>query len=378
MKRNYLIPIMFLMLALSCTGKSGNVANMTADTHAKDTATHTVTMLFAGDLMQHGPQIRAAKTANGYDYSDVFARVKPEISAADIAVANFEVTLAGEPYSGYPQFSAPDDYLRASIDAGFDVFTTANNHCCDTRAKGLRRTIDMMDSLKAGHLGTYKSAKEREHQTPYIIEKNGIRICLLSFTYGTNGIPVPSPFVVNLIDTVQIARDVAKAKAAKADVIIALPHWGIEYQQLPNKEQVALADWMLRHGIDHVIGGHPHVIQPFEQREINGTKHLVAYSLGNYVSNQSKPNTDGGAMVKIRLTKKAGKTQLTECGYMLHWVSRPVVSGRKNYRIYPVSYPDTDMNAQEKSLRSRFIELTHRLLDKHNKNVGEAKPTKKQ
>ena len=136
MKRNYLIPTMFLMLALSCTGKSGNVANMTADTHAKDTATHAVTMLFAGDLMQHGPQIRAAKTANGYDYSDVFARVKPEISAADIAVANFEVTLAGEPYSGYPQFSAPDDYLRASIDAGFDVFTTANNHCCDTRAKG--------------------------------------------------------------------------------------------------------------------------------------------------------------------------------------------------------------------------------------------------
>lgn len=370
MKKNLLLPIIFLGLTLSCTGKNG-AGKLVTPTTVEDTTTHEVTLLFAGDLMQHGPQIRAAKTATGYDYTDVFARVKPEISKADLAIANFEVTLAGEPYRGYPQFSAPDDYLRAAIDAGFDIFTTANNHCCDTHAKGLGRTIKMMDSLKVHHLGTYVNAQAREAQYPFMIEKNGIKICLLSVTYATNGIPVPSPYVVNMIDTVQIAKDIQKAKAQKPDVIIALPHWGIEYAQVPSKEQTSLVDWMLAHGIDHVIGGHPHVIQPFEVREYKKGKHLVVYSLGNYVSNQSKPNTDGGAMVRMTIQKRAGETQMKDCGYTLHWVSRPVVSGRKNYRIYPIGYPTDDMNSQEKSLRQRFVDLTNKLFEKYNKGIKE-------
>ena len=358
------------MLMLSCTGGGQNQAK--AQEEPVDTMPKTVTLLIAGDLMQHGPQVHAALQADGtYDYSDVFARVKPEISRADIAIANFEVTLAGPPYKGYPTFSAPDEYLQASIDAGFDVLTTCNNHSCDTREKGLGRTIEKMEETGIQHLGTYRNQAERDSLYPFIIEKNDIRIAILNFTYGTNGIPVPKPYIVNTIDTLQIAADIQKAKALHPDVIIALPHWGIEYAQLPSTEQKQLVDWLLQKGVDHIIGGHPHVVQPFEVRTINNENHLVAYSLGNYVSNQSKPNTDGGAMINITLTKQNGHTWLTDCSYSLTWVSRPVVSGNKNYRIYPVGWDTSEMNAQELSLRQRFIDNTHALFDKHNKGIAE-------
>ena len=375
MKRNHLKPLLLLPLfmAIGCTGNAQNSGQGSeGDSLAIDTVEHHVTLLFAGDLMQHDGQIKAARMADGtYNYDDVFARVKDEISEADLAIANFEVTLGGPPYKGYPQFCAPDEYLQASIDAGFDILLTSNNHCVDTRERGLRRTIDMMDSLHVPHLGTYKNAEERERQYPFIIERDGIRICLLNFTYGTNGIPVPAPFVVNMEDTVEIARDLAKARSLNPDVIIAFPHWGIEYVQQPNKQQRALVAWLLAHGVDHVIGGHPHVVQPFEVEQRADGKHLVVYSLGNYVSNMTKPNTDGGAMVRMTLTKKGGKTEMTDCDYSLVWVSRPPTSGKKNFRIFPLSYPTDEMNAAERSLRQRFINTTGTMLEKYNKGIKE-------
>lgn len=359
------------LIICSCAQNNGSRVQA-QNTTPEDTTTRQVTLLFAGDLMQHDGQIKAARTADGYDYTDVFARVKPEVSRYDIAVANFEVTLAGPPYKGYPCFSAPDEYLRAIIDAGFDVMLTSNNHSCDTRAKGLERTIVMMDSLKMPHLGTYRHQKEREQNYPFIIERNGIRIAMLNFTYGTNGIPVPPPYIVNLEDTVQIAKDIIAAKKKDADVIIAFPHWGIEYASLPSNAQRKLTQWMLNKGVDHVIGGHPHVVQPFEVNEDNkGNKHLTVYSLGNYVSNMTKPHTDGGAMVTMTLTKKNGKTAMTDCDYSLFWVSRPLTSGRKNFRIYPAGWTTDEMNAAERSLRERYLSLTRTLFEKHNKGIKE-------
>ncbi len=359
------------LIICSCAQNNGSRVQA-QNTTPEDTTTRQVTLLFAGDLMQHDGQIKAARTADGYDYTDVFARVKPEVSRYDIAVANFEVTLAGPPYKGYPCFSAPDEYLRAIIDAGFDVMLTSNNHSCDTRAKGLERTIVMMDSLKMPHLGTYRHQKEREQNYPFIIERNGIRIAMLNFTYGTNGIPVPPPYIVNLEDTAQIAKDITAAKKKDADVIIAFPHWGIEYASLPSNAQRKLTQWMLNKGVDHVIGGHPHVVQPFEVSEDNkGNKHLTVYSLGNYVSNMTKPHTDGGAMVTMTLTKKNGKTAMTDCDYSLFWVSRPLTSGRKNFRIYPAGWTTDEMNAAERSLRERYLSLTRTLFEKHNKGIKE-------
>lgn len=330
-----------------------------------------LSLLIAGDLMQHMPQIKSARQSDGsYDYGECFAGIKAEVERADVAIANFETTLAGQPYSGYPQFSAPDDFLSAVQSAGFDIMLTANNHCVDTRRKGLERTLNMMDSLGMAHLGTYRTLDERQEHYPFLLEKNGLRIVLLNFTYDTNGIPVPQPCHVNLMDTLEIAVDLDKARQMKPDAIIALPHWGIEYQTLPSKEQREMAAWLLGHGVDHIIGGHPHVAQPLELR--NDGRNLVAWSMGNLVSNQSKPNTYGGYMVRLDITKSGLQTTLSDCYYTLYWVSRPPDNGyRHTYRILPIDYPDSLLTTTEKTLRSAIRQNMRQLLKEHGK--GEIK-----
>ena len=357
----------FCTLTLSCTGNSPFNSRASEGTDA-DTIPQEqhLSVLIAGDLMQHEPQIKAAHRADGtYNYDECFKRVQAEIERADVAIANFEVTLGGPPYRGYPQFSAPDDYLRACMKAGFDIMLSANNHCLDTHQRGLERTIQVMDSLGVPHLGTYRNPQEREQQYPFLLEQNGIRVVLLNFTYGTNGLKVKEPNVVNYIDTLEIANDIAKAKRMNPDVIIAIPHWGIEYQTLPSAEQRHLAQWLLDHGCDHVIGGHPHVAQPLEL--ING-RNLVAYSLGNFISNQAKPNTYGGYMVRMELTKRDSVTTLSDCGYTIYWVSRPADSGNKhNYRVLPIDEPDSVLTAVERQKRNTIRAAMRQLFQKHNK-----------
>ena len=331
-----------------------------------------LSILVAGDLMQHMPQIKAARKPGGsYNYDECFAAIKDEVERADVAIANFETTLAGPPYSGYPQFSAPDEFLRGVVSAGFDVLLTANNHCVDTRRKGLVRTLEMMDSMGVAHLGTYRDSEERERHYPFLLEKNGLRVVLLNFTYDTNGIPVPSPCVVNMLDTAEIAADLRKAREMEPDVIIALPHWGVEYQTLPSKEQKELAQWMLANGVDHIVGGHPHVAQPIEL-SADG-RNLVAWSMGNLVSNQSKPNTYGGYIVRLDLEKRDSITCLTDCSYTLHWVSRPPDNGyRHQHRILPIDYPDSLLTATEQRQRSAIRTSMRRLMKEHGKgNIRE-------
>lgn len=340
-----------------------------------DSSMH-ITMLVVGDLMQHDAQIHAAKRANGaYDYSSYFEWVKPEIERADVAVANLEVTLGGKPYKGYPQFSAPDEYLCAIKEAGFDLLFTANNHSCDRGINGIRRTIQMCDSLGIPHLGTYVDSLAKASAYPYLLEKNGFRLAILEFTYGTNGLKVPSPTIVNLIDTSQIIIDIEKAKTYSPDLILAFPHWGIEYETFPRKSTMVLAQWLFDHGVDHVIGGHPHVIQPIELRQdsLQGEQHLVAYSLGNFISDQSSLPKYGGMMLRLEISKEgpSQKAAITECGYCLTFVSRPAWSGKKNYRVYPVSISDSLLNSIEKKKRDDYVKLARELFLKHNIGVSE-------
>ena len=217
--------------------------------------------------MQHRAQIDAARTSDGkYDYSPCFSLVKEEISRADIAIGNLEVTLGGKPYQGYPTFSAPDEYLQAIKDAEFDVLLTANNHCLDRGKTGLERTITQIESFSIPYAGTYRNAIERKQLYPLFIRKKGFCIAILNYTYGTNGIKVSAPNIVNYIDKKTILKDIHSAQAVRPDAIIACMHWGEEYQSLPNREQCELADWLLKQGVTHIIGSHPHVIQPMELR----------------------------------------------------------------------------------------------------------------
>ena len=160
----YIILLLVQLLTASAYAFDGSArcSPEPSDTTAMWPVRRHLSLLISGDLMQHMPQIKAALLPDGsYNYDECFAGIKAEVERADVAIANFETTLAGQPYSGYPQFSAPDDFLSAVQSAGFDIMLTANNHCVDTRRKGLERTLNMMDSLGLAHLGTYRTLYER-------------------------------------------------------------------------------------------------------------------------------------------------------------------------------------------------------------------------
>ena len=377
MRKFFLYSMLAAVILVSCSAKTGQGSHSPTELQDSDTV-RCLTLLFAGDMMQHAGQIKAAALADGsYDYSECFAYVKDQIEAADLAIANLEVTLGGAPYKGYPQFCAPDEFALAIKDAGFDILTTSNNHCCDTGSRGLGRTLRILDSMDIPSLGTYRDSRDRQKRYPLLVEKNGIRLALLACTYGTNGLPVPSPYIVNLIDTVQLKQDIAKAKAMQPDVIIAFIHWGVEYVLRPVNSQQRQADWLLAHGVDHVIGGHPHVVQPMEMRtDSNGKKHLVVWSLGNYISNMTKDTTFGGLMVTLRLEKRMVNGQWSmannpDASYSLIWTTRPPISGHKTHRVYPIGIADSMLNAKERQMRDFFAKTARSLFDKYNLNIIE-------
>jgi poly-gamma-glutamate synthesis protein (capsule biosynthesis protein) len=299
-----------------------------------------LTLLFAGDAMQHQSQINSARRGSIYDYSSCFKYLEEDIAGADVAVVNLEVTLGGKPYTGYPAFSAPDEYAVALKEIGFDVFLTSNNHCLDRRRKGLERTIHVLDSLGVRHLGTYRDREEKMRNYPMMLTKNGIRIAFLNYTYGTNGISVTPPNEVNYIDTVQIRKDIRNARNfLAADLVVACVHWGIEYKTVPNKAQEQLAGWMVKEGVDLIIGSHPHVIQPIQvlKNEQDETTHLIVYSLGNFISGMSKVNTDVGQMVKVIISKESFETKIKSCSYRLIRVDRKKNGSKIDYTLLPVT-----------------------------------------
>ena len=332
-----------------------------------------ISLLFVGDLMQHQAQIDAARQGDGYNYNDCFRNVKKEISEADMAIGNLEVTLGGKPYRGYPVFSAPDEYLYAIKEAGFDVLLTANNHCLDKGKLGLERTILMLDSLKIHHAGTYRNPEERHRNYPLLIEKNGFRIVLLNYTYGTNGLKTDAPNMVNYINREQIKKDILDARRKLPDVIIACMHWGVEDCSFPERSERELAGWLIGQGVDHVIGSHPHVLQPMEIVKDSRTpaRHVIVYSLGNFISNMSKEKTDGGAMVRLKLQRICRITRLVNCEYALVWTSRPVLSKKKNFELYPVTFINKSIHNEELNVMKRFLKGTENLLGKSNGGIKE-------
>lgn len=283
-----------------------------------------VSFLFAGDAMQHRDQLNVAKTKNGYDYSSYFKHVAEEIKQADIAVVNLETTLPGVRFTGYPCFGSPDEYAHALKDAGFDIFLTANNHILDKGKKGLERTVMMLDSMKVKHTGVFANAEKRDLYYPLMMIKNGIRIAMLNYTYGTNDFEVTPPNIVNYIDKKLILNDIALAKQMKADIIIANMHWGDEYILKQNKKQVEMANFLVRNGVRLVIGGHPHVVQPIDiQRDSCEIKNVIVYSMGNLISNMKPVNTSGGMMVKIDISKDENNNiKIDTCDYSLVWVHK--------------------------------------------------------
>ena len=228
-------------------------------------APERIRLLFGGDVMQHLPQIQAARSNGGFDYRDVFAALAPRFRAADLVVVNLETTLAdAEPYAGYPVFRSPAALADALHEAGVDVAVLANNHCCDGGLQGIRTTVRELKRCGIRHTGVFRDSADYRRNHPLLLRRGGISIALLNYTYGTNGLPVPAGTLVNRIDTAAMARDLAAARHTGADCIAGCIHWGNEYERRPIDSQRMLARFLRRHGADLVIGSHPHVVQPYE------------------------------------------------------------------------------------------------------------------
>jgi poly-gamma-glutamate synthesis protein (capsule biosynthesis protein) len=341
--------------------------------------TTRLSLLFVGDVMQHDSQIQSAynPVTKKYEYDSCFQFVKPFFESVDLAIGNLEFTLGGVPFKGYPQFSAPDEVVLALKDAGMDVLVTANNHSVDRGRKGVERTIAMLDSFKLIHTGTFTDSLERVDKYPLLISKNGITLALLNYTYGTNGIRIPSPTIVNLLDTAMIRTDIVKAKESSPDFIVVFTHWGLEYQSQPSPAQKELADFCFRLGANAVIGSHPHVLQPMEwRREVN---QLVVYSLGNFVSGQRDRYKNGGGMVRLDLVKvktdSLSTCQIDSAGYTLQWVYKKP-TGRRNFYVLPVPTFENDVTrfiAESAALLQfkTFILDSRKLLNSYNVNLHE-------
>lgn len=330
----------------------------------------TTEMVFVGDAMQHGPQIRAAARADGsFDYSSCFTLLEDDIRSADFAVANLECPLGGKPYSGYPLFSAPDDYARQLKASGFDLLVTANNHCMDSGKSGALRTVEALDGMGMAHVGTYASADERKERMPLIKDVNGIKTAFLAYTYDTNGLPVVKPVVVDMIDRELIAGDVEKARKAGAELVCVCMHWGNEYEMLPSKSQKSLAGFLREIGVDLIIGSHPHVVQPMEMDYSagHGTGCATVYSLGNFISNQNDVNSRGGAMARVQITRYEDRPVVTDVLAKLFFCQKPEY-GRGNYRLIPQNLNDS-VRVDSKRTFEQFVFNARKLFDKYNINI---------
>lgn len=344
---------------------------------AQDEGPETFSLLFIGDIMGHDDQISSAlDTETGkYSYDTVFSYVAPHISEADLAFANFEVTLAGPPYKGYPQFSSPPELASACLKAGIDCLLTANNHSADRGNKGIRETIMRLDSLGILHTGTFRNEEEKDSLTPLIIHTRGVSVAVLNYTYGTNGIEVREPEKVNMLDAGIIVRDLEKTESLNPDITVLFLHWGTEYDTIPSGEQAGLARLYFSKGADLIIGSHPHVLQKMLWTRKDSSDELVVYSLGNFVSNQRRPKTDGGAMVRILLERENGRMAVKHAGYCLTWVYIPVRADRKEYFILPAGdfedKPGFFTEPADYDLMKKFIAESRELLDKQNINIPE-------
>lgn len=277
-----------------------------------------LTLLAVGDNLIHIEVVKSGKQADGsYNYDHLYSNLKEEISAADLAVVNQETILGGKdfPYSGYPNFNSPTQIGDALIGAGFDIVLQATNHTMDMGLKGVENTLAYWKTHPEITVLGINETEDASKQIP-IIEKNGIKLAMLNYTYGLNGYSLPKkkPFLVNILDKKKMAGDIALAESL-ADFTIVFPHWGSEYVYKPTSMQKELTKFYYEHGVDLVIGAHPHVIEPVEWIETDEThRMLVYYSLGNFMSYQKEAPRMLGAMAKVTITKDGSQTYISEAG----------------------------------------------------------------
>lgn len=325
----------------SIDSKSNNITDVSSSI---EPITFTFTAL--GDTLCHNTQYWDAynKQTGIYDFSYVYDDIRSYTEASDITISSLETTFAGEDrgYSNYPTFNTPDSLATALKGIGIDIISTAGNHALDYGYSGLCRSIDVLNNAGLSHLGTYKSAEEQEQIL--IKDVKGVKIAFINYTYGTNGIPVPSgkEYCVNLIDKELIKKQIAQAKEAKVDMIVACMHWGTEYRTTANSEQKELADFLFKNGVDVIIGNHPHVLEPMEKRTVtldDGTIKdcFVVYALGNFTADQREEITRDSAILNLTITKNSdGKISIDKVNYVPIYMYKNKNISTKKFKILDI------------------------------------------
>lgn len=323
--------LLCLLVLTACTGHGAPNARRTrgptpapATPRASASATPAAgfTIAATGDLLAHEPVVLAARAAaggHGYDFRPLFARVRPYLSRADLAICHLETPLSPDDrrITYYPDFQAPRELAAALPWAGFDTCTTASNHTLDDGPDGVRHTLDLLDAAGVRHVGMARSASEAAR--PRIYAVHGFKVAHLDYTYGLNGrlVPAGQPWLVQLIDPARILRDARAARAAGAQFVVVSFHWGQEYQSAPTAAQRSIARQLLGSpDVDLILGSHTHVVQPVER--ING-KYAV-YGMGNFLARHSaccdQPATFDGVIVDITIAPVGGRLAVTRLTYI--------------------------------------------------------------
>jgi len=342
----------------------------------------TAKLCFVGDLMCHSTQFNYARVeADSFDFTGVFREVKKYLSASDLTVGNLETVIAGEKtgYSGYPYFNAPDDFVYAIKNAGFDLLITANNHALDHGWKGVERTIEVINKNKIHRTGTFVSEEDRDSIRIFMI--NSIKIAILAYSEHTNGISIPNgkDFVINLIDEDRIRKDIAKARSKNVDVVLVHLHYGTEYSREPSDYQKEVVQNIIKAGADIIIGGHPHVIEPTEFFKTNHTKMdtgFVAYSMGNFISNQRWRYSDAGVILNIQVSKNifTDSVFISDVNYLPTWVFKGQTKKGREYIILPSTIDVNDSSYSyltdgDKNLMKEAFDDTREIITKYNSKV---------
>lgn len=340
--------------------------------------TSRLTLLFTGDLMAHLEQLNSAKLKDGsYRFDSSFSKVSSVLSASDLTIGNLETVIGNKKtgYTGYPQFLTPVAFLTALKSAGFDILTTANNHTFDGGPAGITRTLSALDSLGFLSAGSFGDSLK-----PKILftEKNGIKLGLLAATYGINGsIPKKDAWRLNTLDTLKLEKILSQIPvmpdSIRPDFMIASLHWGNEYALTPADEQKKLAFWLFTHGIDVIVGSHPHVVQGYEQKKLSensdSATHTVFYSLGNFISAQRTYPRSFGAALTMTLEKSHGskKTKLKDFSLLPLYVHQDLSRTESRYVVWPAGFR-ADSLISDKTVKVKVKEARKFILSQLSKS----------
>ncbi len=330
----------------------------------KALAASDITIVMAGDVLMHDKVIKSGLQADGsYNYDHLFSNVKNEVSAADIAIINQETILGGKELtlSGYPSFNSPYEVGDAEVKSGFDVILQGTNHALDRSAKGIENCLDYWESRHPSMeiAGIHDSAEDQNKIS--IVIRDGIRVAILNYTYGTNGIQMPKGkgYLVDYLTEKRVRDDIKKAEA-QADFTIVCPHWGTEYSLNASPEQERWAKIFGECGADLIIGTHPHVIEPFEEISENGRIIPVYYSIGNFVNATSGrgsgvKNRMVGGIAKIRIGRDAsGRVAVKEAKV------RPVICHLTDDTVTAYFMEDyNEMLAAQNKIKEQDPEFTY-------------------